>query len=57
MMTENMHQGKLVRVLEDFCRDEISVHAVFQQSRYLTPKLRSFIDFLYQRFQDERYWT
>jgi LysR family transcriptional regulator, regulator for bpeEF and oprC len=37
-------QGKLVVVLKGWTRSSAPIHAVFASSRYLTPKVRAFID-------------
>jgi DNA-binding transcriptional LysR family regulator len=57
MMTKDIQSGNLQRLLEDYCQDEIGIYAVFNQSKHIAPKLRAFIDFLYQRFADEGYWS
>ncbi len=36
--------GTLVPVLEDWSLPSVPVHAVFASARYLTPKVRAFID-------------
>ena len=36
--------GKLIRVLREWEPEQVPVHAVFASSRYLTPKVRRFID-------------
>jgi LysR family transcriptional regulator, regulator for bpeEF and oprC len=40
----------LQRVLPDWAAPEVPVHAVFASSRYLTPKVRAFIDLAVERF-------
>jgi LysR family transcriptional regulator for bpeEF and oprC len=35
---------KLVEVLPDWMREPAPVHAVFASARYLTPKVRAFVD-------------
>lgn len=41
---EAVHSQRLVRVLPRFAPDPVPVHAVFPSNRYLTPKVRAFID-------------
>ncbi len=36
--------GRLIRVLPDWSAPEVPVHAVFASARYLSPKVRAFID-------------
>lgn len=57
MMTKDIQSGDLIRVLEEFCQDEIGIYAVFNQSKHIPPKLRAFIDFLFERFSSEEYWS
>ncbi|MCC5811761.1 MAG: LysR family transcriptional regulator [Ectothiorhodospiraceae bacterium] len=45
--------GKLVTVLDDWQPSEQSVYAIFPSARYLSPKVRAFIDFLVERFSGE----
>jgi DNA-binding transcriptional LysR family regulator len=47
---EDVAQGRLVHVLPDWDRGERDIHAVFPGHRTLSPKVRSFIDFLAARF-------
>jgi LysR family transcriptional regulator, regulator for bpeEF and oprC len=39
-----VHSGKLVRVLDGWTFGPIPIHALFASSRYLAPKVRTFID-------------
>ena len=42
--------GKLVQLLEEFPGPELAINAVYETRRHLLPKLRSFLDFLIERF-------
>jgi DNA-binding transcriptional LysR family regulator len=57
MMTKDIQYGSLIRILEEYCQDEIGLYAVFTKSKHIPPKLRAFVDFLHARFQDEAYWS
>ncbi|WP_341702739.1 LysR family transcriptional regulator [Ferrovibrio sp.] len=48
--------GLLVPVLEDFTPPPAGIYAVYPAQRYLTPKVRAFIDFLAERFGPEPPW-
>jgi len=48
--------GKLRQVLPEFCPPEISIHAVFPSRRLLSPKVRSFVDFLAGYFGSQPEW-
>jgi len=52
MMTEELHDGRLVRVLPDWAPPREVVHAVFPSRRGLLPAVRMLIDFLAERFGD-----
>ncbi len=41
---EAVAAGRLVRILEDWTRPPVPVHAVFPSYRFLTPKVRAFIE-------------
>lgn len=56
LVFEALRQKKLVRILPDWEADELSVFAVYPHRKYLPPKVRSFIDFLAERFGPEPYW-
>ncbi|WP_233836404.1 LysR family transcriptional regulator [Paraburkholderia sp. ZP32-5] len=47
---QDIAEGKLVHVMPDWERGQRDIHAVFPRHRTLTPKVRSFIDFLAERF-------
>jgi DNA-binding transcriptional LysR family regulator len=53
---EALRQKKLVRILADWEADELSVFAVYPNRKFLPPKVRSFIDFIAERFGSEPYW-
>ena len=48
--------GRLVPILTDVAWPEIGAYAVYPQTRYLSARVRAFIDFLDQRFSGEPYW-
>jgi DNA-binding transcriptional LysR family regulator len=43
---EDLEQGRLQAVLEDWSAVETSVYAVYPSRRYLSAKVRAFLDFL-----------
>lgn len=57
MMTSDIQKGNLVSLLKDYCQEDIGIYAVFQQTRHLAPKVRAFVDFIYDRFSEESYWV
>ena len=51
-----LHAGRLKQVLPDYCPPEISIYAVFPSRRYLSAKVRTFVDFLSRHFGDNPDW-
>lgn len=45
MVTDAIRDGKLVEVLNEYQEPQKNVYLYYQQSRYLQPKIRRFIDF------------
>lgn len=50
LLAEDLRVGRLQRVLPDYEAASRPMHVVYLPDRRLTPKLRSFIDFVAQRF-------
>ncbi len=48
--------GRVEAVLEEYEPPEISVYAVWPHNRHLSAKVRSFVDFLIDRFGPAPYW-
>jgi DNA-binding transcriptional LysR family regulator len=48
--------GALVRVLPEWDSPPIPTHALFPSSRYLTPKVRAFIDLAVAAYASEAAW-
>lgn len=53
---EALIQKRLVRILQDWQTDEMSVFAVYPNRKFLPRKVRTFIDFIAMRFGDEPFW-
>lgn len=49
-----LRSGELVRVLDGWSGVEADIHAVFPQRHQLSAKVRSFLDFLAERFASQR---
>ena len=52
----DLHAGRLQIVLQDYCLPEISVYAVFPSRRYVSAKVRTFVEYLAAYFGDEPQW-
>lgn len=48
--------GELVQILENYNSGNINAYAVYPSTRFLSPRVRVFIDFLAERFGDNPYW-
>jgi DNA-binding transcriptional LysR family regulator len=48
--------GRLRAVLPQYCTVELSAYAVFLSRKYLSAKVRTFVDFLAGQFGPEPYW-
>jgi len=55
LVYEALRKKKLVRILSDWKVDDLTVFAVYPNRKFLPPKVRSFIDFLAERFGPEPY--
>jgi DNA-binding transcriptional LysR family regulator len=51
---EELHDGRLVRLLPDWCKQPGLIHAVFKSKRGLTPAVRALIDHLIIGFKEDR---
>lgn len=51
-----LRQRRLVRLLPGWRLADLDVHAVYPTTRHLSPKVRSFVDFLAGRFRDPPPW-
>jgi len=57
LVYELLRAKKLVRILEGWeAGGEFTVYAVYPSRQFLAPKVRSFIDFLVERFGHDPYW-
>lgn len=52
----DLQSGHLVQVLADYCPAEISIYAVFPSRRFLSAKVRSFVDFMADYFGEPPQW-
>jgi DNA-binding transcriptional LysR family regulator len=52
----DLEAGRLRQVLAEYCPPPISIHAVFPSRRYLSAKVRSFVDFMAAYFGNQPDW-
>lgn len=53
MVVDEIKQGKLVHVLDDFLSTSVGLYAVYPHSHFVSPKVRIFIDFLIENWRGE----
>lgn len=53
---ELIREGRLQAVLTDYKALETGVYAIYPERKYLSPKVRAFIEFFAQHFGPEPYW-
>jgi len=53
---EDLKAGNLVQVLKDYCPPDIAIYAVFPSRRFLSAKVRTFVDHLTNCFGEQPYW-
>ena len=56
LVYELLRTRKLVRILDGWEAEALTIYAVYPNRQFLPPKVRSFIDFMVERFSDEPYW-
>lgn len=49
IVKESLQMGKLVEVLAPYSQEEYPIYLYYMQNRYLSPKIRHFIDFLLEK--------
>ena len=54
---EDLRNGRLVRLLEDYTWQEMPIHAVYASRKHVTAKVRSFVDFLAGHFAQRSDWS
>jgi DNA-binding transcriptional LysR family regulator len=49
IVEEDVKAGRLERVLEGYTSEELGIYAVYPSRRYLSAKVRTFVDFLIEQ--------
>lgn len=55
-ITDELRNGDLVTVLEDYPLTYMDIYAVYHNRRFVAPKVRAWIDFFKTRFSSPPYW-
>ncbi|VAW52471.1 Transcriptional regulator, LysR family [hydrothermal vent metagenome] len=53
---KDIQEGRLVKLFRDYEIFEMTIFLVYPQKRYLSPKVRAFIDFMAKRITETPYW-
>lgn len=56
MVGQDLRKGRLQAVLTDYIPASLEIHAVYPHRKHLSAKVRTFVDFLHERFQPMPYW-
>ncbi|MGH8607242.1 MAG: LysR family transcriptional regulator [Gammaproteobacteria bacterium] len=56
LVGEALRNGALIIVLDDYPTEPSTLYAVYPHNRYLSPKVRAFVDFLAERFAPPAPW-
>jgi DNA-binding transcriptional LysR family regulator len=56
MVGEELKNGKLLPVLNEYPLAAMNIHAVYPHRKFLSAKVRTFLDFLSQRLKPKPYW-
>jgi DNA-binding transcriptional LysR family regulator len=51
-----LEQKKLIPIMSDYSSELSFAYAIYPQTRFLSNKVRAFIDFLADNFGDQPYW-
>ena len=56
MVGQDISKGRLQTLLADYLPTALEIHAVYPHRKHLSAKVRTFVDFLHDRFQPKPYW-
>lgn len=56
MSGHDLRKGRLRAVMTDYEPATLDIHAIYPHRKNLSAKVRTFVDFLYARFQPRPYW-
>lgn len=57
VVADEIRAGRLIPILTDYLQTENPVHAIYAHRRHLTTKVRSFIDLMVRRFEQNPRWA
>ena len=57
MVGLDIQAGRLEAVLEDFEPEKQPIYAIYNHRKYVSAKIKTFIDFIYDLYQPDPYWN
>ena len=57
MVGLDIQAGRLNALLEDYEPERLPVYVIYNHRKYLSAKIQSFIEFVYELYQPEAYWN
>ena len=57
MVGLDIQSGRLTSLLEEYEPERLPVYAIYNHRKYLSAKIQTFIDFIYELYQPEAYWN
>lgn len=57
MVGLDIQSGRLSAILEDYEPERLPIYAIYNHRKYLSAKIQSFIEFMYELYQPEAYWN
>ncbi len=55
-ITDELRNGDLVTVLDDYPLTQMDIYAIYHNRRFVSPKVRAWIEFFKERFRSPPYW-
>lgn len=57
MVGLDIQAGRLNALLEDYEPERLPVYAIYNHRKYLSAKIQTFLEFMYELYQPEAYWN
>jgi DNA-binding transcriptional LysR family regulator len=57
MVGLDIQSGRLNALLEEYEPEKLPVYAIYNHRKYLSAKIQTFVDYMYELYQPEAYWN
>jgi len=57
MVGLDIQSGRLNALLEQYEPEKLSLYAIYNHRKYLSAKIQTFVEFMYEQYQPEAYWN